>query len=445
MSKELLSIVKKLEEKVRLLELENSDWTDRSEDIYLFATTSESISTLSEKHQIFEVVLEKISIIKDFPYCAFGSLNNKNFIIECEYASFSESEKVVNISITDDIYKRLSNNETIIENYLENRSNIFFNFNSSNFTPHSYIIIPFTNNSNKIEFLICVDNNSKERIELMQNTILHFVKIVNSRLDNIYLLERLSEQKDLLELKVEERTAELLKAKEVAEKSNRLKSDFLAQISHEIRTPVNTILNFTNLIESVVQDKLEPDLRDGFKIIYSASSRLTRTIDLILNVSEVQTDSYEYIPKKVDLYADVFEKLLKEFNQVANLRGIKLLLTKRTESTCIVADEYSIVQIFSNLIDNAIKFTKKGHVLMDISRNYNNKLIVEVSDTGIGISKNFLLQIFDSFSQETQGYSRSFEGNGLGLTLVKKYCELNNATIEVESEKGIATKFRVLF
>ena len=97
------------------------------------------------------------------------------------------------------------------------------------------------------------------------------------------------------------------------------------------------------------------------------------------------------------------------------------------------------------MIDNAIKYTKKGKIEILLGKNKTGNIMVEVKDTGIGMSKEFLPRLFKPFTQEDQGYSRSFDGNGLGLDLVKKYCEINNAVIEVESEKNVGSTFRIIF
>jgi signal transduction histidine kinase len=97
------------------------------------------------------------------------------------------------------------------------------------------------------------------------------------------------------------------------------------------------------------------------------------------------------------------------------------------------------------LIDNAIKYTDNGRVEVTIDRNNDGCIIVSVEDTGIGISDEFMKNIFKPFLQEESGYSRRYEGNGLGLALTKKYCELNNATINVESQKGAGSKFIITF
>lgn len=236
----------------------------------------------------------------------------------------------------------------------------------------------------------------------------------------------------------------LLKAKEDAEKSDRLKSEFLAQMSHEIRTPISTMLNFVSLIKMQIESAMDEELESCFGSIDLASKRVIRTIDMILNMSEIQTGTYENKPVKLNLNSDIFENLGREFSGFALSKGLKLIIDKPDQELNIIADEYSVMQIFANLIDNAIKYTKEGSVRVKFAEN-KRKLTVLISDTGIGISSEYIPHLFDAFSQEEQGYTRNFEGNGLGLALVKKYCEMNNAEIGVKSTKGKGTTFKVEF
>lgn len=239
---------------------------------------------------------------------------------------------------------------------------------------------------------------------------------------------------------------ELVKAKDIAEKSDRLKSEFLAQISHEIRTPVNSILSFTSLLKDEVSEIEDNDFDYIFELIEKGGRRLIRTIDLIINMSEIQTGSYEPNFESLDLVTEVVKPLYLEFRNQAQNKGLELVFTHGEESKIeIEADNYTLTQILANLIDNAIKYTHQGKVEIAVCVNNKNDIAVEVKDTGIGIKKEYLKSIFEPFTQEHQGYTREFEGNGLGLALVKKYCEVNHADIEVESEKGKGSIFRVKF
>ncbi len=249
--------------------------------------------------------------------------------------------------------------------------------------------------------------------------------------------------RDATERKIAER--ELLKAKDKAEESEKLKSEFLAQMSHEIRTPINAILSFSSLIRDEMEDQVEEDLKTAFSIIKRAGKRIIRTIDLILNMSEIQTGTYDAHFKLIDIFEDVIVKSYNELKPYANEKNIDLRIHKLTSQTYIVVDEYTVEQIMNNLIDNAIKYTIAGSVDIYIKIDERKKLCVEIIDTGIGISKQYFPNLFTPFSQEEQGYTRKYEGNGLGLALVKSYCTLNGAEIEVDSEKGKGTTFRVIF
>lgn len=237
----------------------------------------------------------------------------------------------------------------------------------------------------------------------------------------------------------------LIKAKEDAEKSDKLKTEFLAQISHEIRTPVNNIVTFTSLLKEEIEDNLPPGLESAFKIIDSSSQRLIRTIDLMLNISQIASGNFETKFEEIDLNKNLLDDLILEFYTKAKNKKLDLTIQNSTDDTFIRGDFYSVKQIFANLIDNAIKYTPTGGVQIQLYKNDYAKICVDVIDSGIGISEEYLPFVFDPFSQEDTGYSRQFEGNGLGLALVKKYVELNKASISVSSEKGKGSRFTVQF
>ncbi len=238
---------------------------------------------------------------------------------------------------------------------------------------------------------------------------------------------------------------DIIEAKEKAIKSEKLKSEFLAQMSHEIRTPINALLSFSGLLKSELEDNVDDELKSIFQYMEQAGKRIIRTIDLLLNMAELQAGSFEVAPSSFNLFPRVLDLMYQENIYEANKKGIEFTIINNLENDEIFADEYSTQQILSNIIENAIKFTASGKVEVLVYKNDNNDIVVEVKDTGIGISQEYLGQLFTPFSQEEQGYTRQFEGNGLGLAIVKRYCELNNAEISVESEKGKGTTFSVIF
>lgn len=253
----------------------------------------------------------------------------------------------------------------------------------------------------------------------------------------------LSVFRDITERKLAEQ--ELIESKIKAEQSEKLKTEFLAQMSHEIRTPLNNIVNNSSLLKTETAEMMDPDLHSCFDSIDIASKRIIRTVDLILNMSQIQTGSIQLWEENVDLVEQIIEPLIIEYDILAEGKNISLSFENNVKNSKLLCDQYCITQIFSNLIDNAIKYTSKGKVEVTLSKNGQNKITLEVSDTGVGMSKKFRKDLFKPFTQEEQGYTRKFDGNGLGLALVKKYCELSNAEIKVESEKNVGSKFYVIF
>jgi len=236
---------------------------------------------------------------------------------------------------------------------------------------------------------------------------------------------------------------ELVVAKEKAEESDRLKTAFLAQMSHEIRTPLNIILNATPLLadETAIRNKEKELLLEA---VNSSGKRLLRTIDLILNMSSVQAGNYK--PNFESIQLDkILGELVRDFHPLSIEKNITLGFVNDLKNPEIRADKYTLIQIFQNLIGNAVKYTRKGSVTVKCYKNKDEKICVDIKDTGIGMSKEYQANLFSPFSQENVGYKREFEGNGLGLALVKKYVDINNSEIKVSSEKDKGSVFTIIF
>ncbi|MCH9028146.1 MAG: PAS domain S-box protein [Bacteroidetes bacterium] len=236
---------------------------------------------------------------------------------------------------------------------------------------------------------------------------------------------------------------ELITALNKATESDKLKSAFLAQMSHEIRTPLNVILTAVPLIADDIDSKDE----DTKTILYSMGSagrRLQRTIDMILSMSAMQSGNYQ---PKFELFNIVEEikSLTEEFSSLAEEKGLILKFETTASISEIIADKYTVNQIFQNLIENAIKYTKRGSIKISVKNINEHKTIVNVQDSGIGISIAYRSKMFSPFSQEDFGQKRNYEGIGLGLALVKEYVDINHATITVESVKHQGSTFSVTF
>lgn len=292
---------------------------------------------------------------------------------------------------------------------------------------------------------------------------------VDLRIKNLlhtrYLHQQLENQNLILEEKVKERTKELaqtnrelIEAKEKVDQSDKLKSEFLRQMSLEMRTPTNAVLSFTNLLREEMLQKITPDLLEYFNGIDSAGQSLIRTVDLILNVSEMQVSTNKPFFGEFDLLKEIIGKIMNEDKKIIENKGLIFNFFSTLPEALIVGDQYSIYQIFVNLLGNAIKYTKKGEISISISKDERG-LNVTIEDTGIGISEEFMEMMYHPVMREEEEGANGFEGNrlglalvkkycdlnGIGLALIKRYCDLNGIIIKVESKEVIGTKFTLIF
>jgi PAS domain S-box-containing protein len=247
---------------------------------------------------------------------------------------------------------------------------------------------------------------------------------------------------DVTELKLSEE--KMIEAKEKAESANKLKDAFIANISHEIRTPLNGILGMSSIIRDTFHDNITKKDEELFEGIDYSSKRLIRTIDMILNYSRLQVGEFNVRPKKI-MISQICEGLVKEFISAAKSKSLELSFENDCGTVEIFADEYSITMAISNLIDNAVKFTKKGSIKVILKKGPGDEIILYIKDTGIGIDQKYFDNLFEPYRQEQMGYGRAYEGIGLGLSIVKKVLNLNNSVINVESKKGYGTTFSINF
>ncbi|MCX6147188.1 MAG: ATP-binding protein [Candidatus Kapabacteria bacterium] len=234
---------------------------------------------------------------------------------------------------------------------------------------------------------------------------------------------------------------ELISAKDKAEESERLKSSFLANMSHELRTPMNGILGFSEMLET---EKDISQVNEFAKMINIGSQRLMETLNLILDISLIESGVNKVILENFDL--------IKELNQIinihranANIKNLFINVNSIYDKLNIHSSLKAIDSILNNLINNAIKFTKSGGITIDIEIEDETNVLINIIDTGIGIEEKYLDIIFEEFRQASEGLERQFEGTGLGLSLSKKFLELINGSISVESIVGEGSTFKIVF
>ncbi|MHB8581276.1 MAG: response regulator [Ignavibacteriaceae bacterium] len=236
----------------------------------------------------------------------------------------------------------------------------------------------------------------------------------------------------------EKRATELIVAKDKAEEMSRLKSNFLANMSHELRTPLIGINGFADFLR---QDIVDAELKEMAEIIFKSGSRLSETLNLILDLSKFESEKMDFNYQKIDLVIET-EDVINLFKESAYKKGLYLKSSFSQPFIFINTDGRAVRSILNNLINNAIKFTVEGGITADTSVK-DNFVEIKVIDTGIGISKENNQIIFEEFRQISEGLSRNFEGTGLGLNITKKLVDKLGGEISVESELGRGSEFIV--
>lgn len=225
----------------------------------------------------------------------------------------------------------------------------------------------------------------------------------------------------------------VLRAKRKAEKANRLKSAWLANMSHEFRTPLTTILGFAE----VLQETIDGENREYVDLIYSSAERLMYTLSSVLELSQLESGDREFTFEHLDLCA-VIDLASSTFAEAARKRGLEFEIGHASDDLIVNSDRVAVEQILRHLLSNAVKFTREGSISIR-TRKEGERVIVEIADTGVGIGDDCQPHIFDTFFQESNGDNREFEGAGLGLPIVRHLIKGIGGSISVQSRRDVGT------
>jgi len=244
---------------------------------------------------------------------------------------------------------------------------------------------------------------------------------------------------DITERKVAE---EAVIAKELAESSNKAKSEFLANMSHEIRTPLNGIIGFSNLL---LNSDLTEIQKQHLETVNQSASTLLDVVNDILDISKIEAGKLIINNEKTSLHT-IINQCVDMMKFMAHQKNLELIVNIHNEVHCAIwVDEMRLKQILQNLLNNAIKFTQKGQIELEVSstniNDSSSKIKFSVKDTGIGIKKGNKKKILEAFTQEDNSTTRNYGGTGLGLTITNSLLKLMNSKLEIESETNVGSTF----
>jgi len=222
----------------------------------------------------------------------------------------------------------------------------------------------------------------------------------------------------------------------------RRKDEFMNIVAHELKTPLVPIKGYLSLLEDEIGDKLKNEQKNILKVISRNVRRLERLIDDVLDISKLEAGTMRFDMEKLDIN-EVIEDAIQDMGSFAYKKGLTLRAEFNKKLPKINGDRLRLIQVLTNLIENAIKFTNKGEIVISAERDKKNEnnIIVKVRDTGIGIKKNDMEKLFKKFSQIDTSIGKKYRGTGLGLAICKKIVEEHGGRIWCESKLNEGSTF----
>ncbi|SMP47050.1 ATP-binding protein [Fibrobacter sp. UWB10] len=280
---------------------------------------------------------------------------------------------------------------------------------------------------------------SKDRPEIVMG-----IKVIDESMN-----AELEKRKELNEQRVA-----LVKALDRAQRADKAKSNFLFNISHDLRTPMNAVLGYSSLAQKYLLNKNFPEAETSLLNYYlgciqSAGTLLLDMINSVLCLTTIES-GYEKLEERPVLTAALSEDLITTFEQSARQKNVMLQVSRNIKTRCVNVDKVKFHQILLNIVSNAIKYTRAGGLVRISMRDFphenpemsNIEMVVE--DTGVGISEEFLPKVFELFEREQSALTRGIDGTGLGLCIVKKLVDLMHGTVKISSRVGEGTRVVVV-
>ncbi len=318
-----------------------------------------------------------------------------------------------------------------------------------NQTEYYYCLTALNNYDMTLMLLLPADCVAVSTMDMMNSAIRTGMIFISAMVLLILLafFSLIKVQRSSQMVKLEQETnKELNRLRAAAETANAAKSTFLNNMSHDIRTPMNAIIGFTNI---ALKQNPKPEVKACLDKISDSSEHLLALINDVLDISRIESGKVQYTPAPVDI-AEVSESVLTIMYGYLSNRDITFQTELEEPNTrYVLTDAVRVREVLVNILGNAVKFTNDGGTVTyavsyhpgEDDRHVNVRY--RISDTGIGMSEDFVDHIFDEFSQEDLGARTQYKGTGLGMAITKRYVDLMGGTISVESRKGVGSTFTV--
>lgn len=303
-----------------------------------------------------------------------------------------------------------------------------------------YIPIAFEEKINALIVIATLENYKKQEFleQAAEKISLRLQSLMSARKTEM-LAQTLSEQNRKIQ-----KSKEVLQQKnQQLEEASRHKSEFLANMSHELRTPLNAMIGYTALTVKTLKGKVDERNIQNLKKAERSAKGLLRLINDILDFSKIEAGKTQTYRRKISI-STVIEECLDTLEGLAQSKSIQLDWLQRGQKFQEIDSDFTkLKQILTNIIGNSVKFTDEGGITIDVE-HLSDALKVTIRDTGCGIPKDTIHNIFESFKQVDSSTKKRFGGTGLGLAITKKFCELLDIDISVESEENKGTVFYLL-
>lgn len=424
-----------LQERCRILAEENERLASRTEDMLLLGLIAEEIDPAEEMAQVLERGLERISILKDIPYCACCRVDGSIATLESGYFQYADNERPGRtVELPCSIADALAKTDTIYLTGSEcERIELVSLDGPTPFQARSALLIPVERRLSSTHAYVFADDRQDERLPGLTVMLHRAVDMIDSKIE---ILDLLKTQSDL--------NAQLKNSNRALAAATRAKSEFLAKMSHEIRTPLHSILGFAKLLKR--DPNMTPTQVEQLEIINRSGTQLLGLINEVLDMSKIESGRVEVHYSPTDLHA-----LLRDFELAVPARTedrpVAFSVTPAPDLVpVVVTDSAKLRQILQNLLDNALKFTERGSIALSAASEpldaQRIRLDFEVTDTGPGIEPEEMGVLFTKFAQTSTGRATG-GGTGLGLAICREFARLLDGDVTVKSTPGVGTTFFV--